>query len=73
MQIKIAVSNDLYNWTRLPELPVFEDFCDTRDPNLRLEEDGSWTLFYCRCNSTGDLIDGVAYRTSQDLINFSAP
>ncbi len=73
MQIKIAVSYDLYNWTRLPDFPVFSDFCDTRDPNIRLEEDGTWTVFYCRCNDLTHLIDGVAYRTSTDLIHFSEP
>jgi len=63
----------LYNWTRLTEGPGFSDFCDTRDPMLRLENDGTWTIFYCRCNNEKELIDGVAYRISRDLKYFSEP
>ena len=68
-QIKMAVSEDLYSWRRLPENPVLIDGYDARDPMvLRVGE--KWALYYT-ANSTpqgGNHV--VACVTSDDLIHW---
>jgi hypothetical protein len=71
-QIRIAESTDLERWTRVGDVPLFEDICVARDPMLR-RSGGVWTLYYTRCNNATDRKNGVAYRTSTDLRRWSAP
>jgi hypothetical protein len=71
-QIRLAESTDMVSWKRVGDAPLFEDVCVARDPMLRKSGD-LWTLYYTRCNSTVLRRSGVAYRTSHDLIHWSAP
>ena len=71
-QISIARSTDLENWQRLPRGPVFKDICVARDPMLK-RFGATWVMYYTRCNDTKARLSGVAYRTSLDLVHWSAP
>jgi hypothetical protein len=70
--MRLAESDDLYRWTRVGQVPLFEDVCVARDPML-LRRDGTWVLYYTRCESIGHRISGVAYRASNDLVHWSDP
>jgi len=70
--IRIAESGDLYRWTRVSEVPLFEDFCVARDPML-VRRDGAWAVFYTRCDAPQKRVSGVAYRISRDLAHWSEP
>jgi hypothetical protein len=68
--IRLAESDDLYRWVRVGSVPLFEDVCVARDPML-LRRDGTWVLYYTRCESTLRRVSGVAYRQSRDLVHWS--
>ena len=70
--IRIAESDDLYRWTRIGDVPLFEDFCAARDPML-VRRDDTWMLFYTRCDSTERRLSGVAFRSSRDLVQWTQP
>jgi hypothetical protein len=70
--IRLAESDDLYRWTRVGDLPLFEDFCVARDPML-VRRDDLWAVYYTRCDSTERKASGVAYRVSHDLVRWSEP
>ncbi|MCX5789847.1 MAG: family 43 glycosylhydrolase [Elusimicrobia bacterium] len=71
-QIKIAHSADLETWQRRPLKPIFTDICTARDPMLFKAGD-LWVLYYTRCDGIKTRLNGVAYRTSTDLENWSEP
>lgn len=68
--IRLAESDDLYRWARVGDVPLFEDFCEARDPMLARRE-GAWALYYSRCDSITRKRSGVAYRLSGDLVHWS--
>ena len=68
--IRLAESEDLYRWTRVGRVPLFEDFCVARDPML-VRREGAWALYYTRCDSITGRHSGVAYRLSHDLVHWS--
>ena len=70
--IRLAESDDLYRWTRVSTMPLFEDFCVARDPML-VRRGSLWSLYYTRCESQTRRVSGVAHRTSSDLIHWSEP
>jgi hypothetical protein len=70
--IRLAASDDLYRWTRVSPLPLFEDFCVARDPML-VRRGSLWSLYYTRCASQARRVSGVAHRTSPDLVHWSEP
>lgn len=70
--IRLAESEDLYQWTRVSTTPLFEDICEARDPMLT-KRDNAWVLYYTRCESTTSRINGVAYRLSRDLLHWTEP
>ena len=71
-QIKLARSADLETWQRRPLKPIFTDICTARDPMLFKAGD-LWVLYYTRCDGIKTRLNGVAYRTSTDLENWSEP
>jgi hypothetical protein len=70
--MRLAESDDLYRWTRVGSLPLFEDICVARDPML-VRHDSTWALYYTRCDTAGRRLNGVAYRLSRDLFHWSEP
>jgi hypothetical protein len=68
--IRLAESDDLYRWSRVGRVPIFEDFCAARDPML-VRREGAWALYYTRCDSIAGRHSGVAYRLSHDLVHWS--
>jgi len=68
--MRLAESDDLYRWTRIGRVPLFEDFCVARDPML-VRREGAWALYYTRCDSITGRHSGVAYRLSHDLVHWS--
>lgn len=71
-QIKIARSDDLETWRRSPLKPIFTDISTARDPMLFRAGD-LWVMYYTRCDGAQTRLNGVAYRTSTDLENWSEP
>jgi hypothetical protein len=67
--IRLAESDDLYRWSRVGQVPLFEDFCEARDPML-VRRGGAWALYYSRCDSVTRKLSGVAYRLSPDLVHW---
>jgi hypothetical protein len=70
--MRLAESDDLYRWSRVGSVPVFEDVCVARDPMLT-RRDGMWALYYTRCSDPARRVSGVAYRLSRDLVRWSEP
>lgn len=70
--IRLAESDDLYRWTRVGRVPLFEDICEARDPML-VRKDGVYMIYYTRCESTSKRVSGVAYRLSRNLVQWSDP
>ncbi len=68
--IRLAESDDLYQWTRVGGVPLFDDLCVARDPML-VKREGAWALYYTRCDSATGRHSGVAYRLSHDLVHWS--
>ncbi len=80
----LAISKDLRNWERHEANPMFTDGWDARDPMvIRLPDDseatdengqslaGKWVLYYTATDPATGGNYVVAYRTSDDLINWS--
>lgn len=72
-QIKLAVSTDLYTWTRHPKHFIFTDICVARDPKLVQHAPNAWTIYYTRCNNVTGELSGVGYRTTTDFETWSEP
>ena len=70
--IRLAESDDLYHWSRVGNVSLFEDFCVARDPML-VRREGAWAFYYTRCDSVSGRHSGVAYRLSHDLVHWSEP
>jgi len=70
--IRLAESADLYEWHRVADVPLFEDFCEARDPML-VHRDDVWAIHYTRCDSVTHKQSGVALRTSRDLVHWTEP
>jgi hypothetical protein len=68
--ISLATSKDLFHWTRRAQGPLFRDGFAARDPYVT-RIGNRWVMFY---TANGDPAGGnhvVAYRTSDDLLNWS--
>lgn len=70
--IRIAESADLYRWSRIGSVPLFEDFCEARDPMI-VRRDDVWFMHYTRCESVTRKVSGVAIRSSRDLVHWTEP
>ncbi len=70
-RMHLATSPDLFQWTRHDSNPLFTDFYDARDPMI-FRHDGQYIMYYTANSDrpVGNHI--VAYRTSNDLINWSS-
>lgn len=67
--MRLATSNDLYDWTRVQE-PLFDDGAFARDPFVtRVGE--LWVMYYTATSEPEGGNYVVAYRTSEDLLNWS--
>lgn len=67
--INLATSRDLFHWTRHDGGPLFQDGFDARDPFV-LRVDDQWVCYYtANAEPTGGH-HVVAYRTSDDLIEW---
>lgn len=65
--MNLAISTDLYQWTRQPTL--FRDGYDARDPMVaRIGE--KWVMYYCATSAPEGGHHVVAYRTSGDLLHW---
>lgn len=71
-RISLARSVDMKTWTRVGPQPLFHDICVARDPMLK-KFGATWVMYYTRCDDKKTQVSGVAYRTSLDLITWSAP
>jgi hypothetical protein len=70
--IRLAESDDLYRWSRVGQVPLFEDICVARDPML-VRRDDAWAVYYTRCESISRRVSGVAYRLSRNLVDWTEP
>jgi hypothetical protein len=70
-QIFLATSSDLFHWKRYPKCPIITPNGPfARDPMVVFVEDNSaWVLYYTVNDKEGH--GAVAYRTSNDLVNWS--
>ena len=69
-KIQLATSEDLFDWTRHPSNPLFEDGFDARDPMVTRIRD-QWVMYYTATSTPAGGHHVVAYRTSDDLVNWS--
>ncbi len=69
-KIHLAVSKDLYHWTRHPENPVVVDGFDARDPFVFKHGD-TFIMYYTATEPATGGYHIVAYRKSDDLIHWS--
>jgi len=69
-KMQLATSTDLVNWTRSDANPLFEDGFDARDPMV-MRVDDQWVMYYTANSTPSGGNHQVAYRTSDDLINWS--
>ncbi|MEC3915347.1 glycosyl hydrolase family 32 [Nocardia sp. CDC160] len=67
----LATSTDLFCWTRHPDSPVFYDGYEARDPMV-LRMGDKWVMYYCATSTPAGGNHVVAYRTSRDLVHWSA-
>lgn len=70
-ELNLATSTDLFHWTRSPAGPLFRDGLEARDPMVTRIGD-QWVMYYCATASPSEGDQVVAYRTSTDLIHWSA-
>ena len=68
-KIQVATSENLYDWERSPQNPLFEDGYDARDPHM-IRYDDRWVMYYTATTSRSGGNHVVAYRTSDDLIEW---
>ncbi|MCD0453310.1 hypothetical protein LO762_29620 [Actinocorallia sp. API 0066] len=70
-QINLATSTDLYHWTRRAAGPLFRDGWEARDPMVA-RIGSQWVMYYTATERANGGRDVVAYRTSTDLVTWSA-
>lgn len=70
-QIELATSTDLFEWTRLPSGRLFTDGFQARDPMV-LRVGDHWVMYYEATTASKGGHFLVAYRTSDDLVHWSA-
>jgi hypothetical protein len=70
-KMHLATSSDLATWTRHSANPLFIDGYEARDPMV-LEIDGRWVMYYTATEPVTGGNHIVAYRTSTDLVTWSA-
>lgn len=71
-QINLAISKDLYEWTRFSENPLFTDGYDGRDPFIfRDEFNKRWILYYTATSKPEGGEHIVAARISTDLVHWT--
>lgn len=68
-KIHLATSEDLKHWTRHPENPMVVDGYDARDPFI-LRHGEEWIMYYTATSEPQGGNHVVAYRTSDDLIEW---
>lgn len=68
--INLAMSADLFHWSRHPDGPLFRDGYDARDPMV-LRIGDHWVMYYCATSVPTGGHHVVAYRTSTDLVRWS--
>ncbi|MFE9401734.1 glycosyl hydrolase family 32 [Streptomyces sp. NPDC006530] len=69
--ISVATSTDLYTWVRHPGGPLFRDGYEARDPMVA-RIGTQWVMYYTATSEPGGGNHVVAYRTSTDLVHWSA-
>ena len=69
--IRAATSPDLETWTRVPGA-LFADGFEARDPFV-IRIGDRWVMYYTRTDPPAGGNHVVAYRTSEDLLTWSAP
>ncbi|GAB3465239.1 hypothetical protein GCM10027436_78010 [Actinophytocola sediminis] len=70
-RMHLATSTDLTTWTRGPANPLFTDGFDARDPMVT-RVGTQWVMYYTANSTPTGGNHQVAYRTSTDLITWSA-
>lgn len=70
-RIHLAISRDLWNWRRYENNPLFVDGVDARDPYVTRIKN-RWVMYYTANSRSDGGNHIVAYRTSEDLIHWSA-
>ncbi|GAA5199718.1 hypothetical protein GCM10023322_75980 [Rugosimonospora acidiphila] len=70
-EISLAISPDLWHWTRYNGDPLLRDGFDARDPYItRIGK--QWVMYYDATSQPAGGNHVVAYRTSTDLLHWSA-
>jgi hypothetical protein len=69
-RMHLATSPDLKKWTKHPDNPLFIDGFDARDPMV-LKVGEQWVMYYCANSKAQGGNHVVAYRLSNDLVNWS--
>lgn len=69
-QMKLATSSNLTTWKRHPTV-LFSDGYEARDPFV-MRVGGRWVLYYTATSEPDEGHHVVAYRTSEDLLTWSA-
>jgi beta-fructofuranosidase len=69
-KINFATSSDLKTWARRPENPIVVDGYDARDPFI-LRDKNRWIMYHTANIDPAGGNHIVAYRTSNDLVNWS--
>ncbi|MBF6331581.1 glycosyl hydrolase family 32 [Nocardia transvalensis] len=67
--MNLAVSTDMFTWTRHPDGPLFRDGYDARDPMVRKVDD-QWVMYYTATSEPEGGNHVVAFRTSIDLVHW---
>ncbi|TDV56178.1 VCBS repeat protein [Actinophytocola oryzae] len=70
-RMHLATSTDLTTWTRSPANPLFADGFDARDPMVT-RVGPQWVMYYTANSTPQGGNHQVAYRTSVDLVHWSA-
>jgi hypothetical protein len=70
-RMHLATSTDLTTWTRSPANPLFTDGFDARDPMVT-RVGPQWVMYYTANSTPQGGNHQVAYRTSGDLVHWSA-
>ncbi|REE96727.1 hypothetical protein [Thermomonospora umbrina] len=70
-QINVATSTDLFHWKRRPAGPLFRDGYEARDPMVT-RVGSQWVMYYTATATAAGGRSVVGYRTSSDLITWSA-
>lgn len=68
-KIYLATSSDLKHWTRHPKNPMVVDGYDARDPFI-LRHNGKWIMYYTATSDPDGGYHVVAYRMSENLIDW---